>query len=146
MEEFQILLLECIRTLSEETISKTLPLEPNIFRSLWLEGQAVANGEDEITISKKDSDEEYTVYKFNLTDWKCITTAKNFDDFGIILSQNIIVRLSRSNWKLGFCYCDKFYKENICKHIIGLAIKTGLVNPTQFIRCKTEKPLLNCTF
>lgn len=136
MEEFQASLLNCIRLMSEDT--KYISIEPNITKSVWLEGQAVASGEDEITTSKKDCDAIYSVHKFNLTDWRCITSAKTFSDFTDILPQNIIVRLSHNNWKLGFCFCEKFYRDFICKHIIGVAVRNGRVDPTQFLPTKTK--------
>lgn len=108
-------------------------MEPNISKTVWLDGQGVANGNDEIIASKKDFDAYYSVHKFNLTDWRCITSAKSFADFCTILPQNIIVKISHTNWKMGFCCCDRFYKDFICKHIVGVAIRTGKVDATQFL-------------
>ena len=130
--------MQCFRGLSEECHSKTFAFEPNISKSVWLDGQAVASGQDEITHSKKDSNSMFSVHKFNLTDWRCITSAETFEEFCSILPTNIIVRLSHTNWKIGFCFCDKFYKEFICKHIVGVAVRTGKVEHSQTLPLKSK--------
>ena len=56
---------------------------------------------------------------------------KLFDDYYNICFKTwrttLLVTISASNWKKGVCTCPAFFKERMCKHVIGCAARNKLV-------------------
>ncbi|CAF3022090.1 unnamed protein product, partial [Rotaria sp. Silwood2] len=62
---------------------------------------------------------QHDIQKYKKKTWN------SFDQFKILQFGNWKVTLSNdgTEWKSGTCNCPNFFKEFICKHVIGMAIK-----------------------
>jgi hypothetical protein len=62
--------------------------------------------------------------KYNKRKWN------NFDDYKESLNiWKVILPNNPSLWRKGSCHCPAFFKEFICKHVIGLAIRLKYCKP-----------------
>lgn len=61
--------------------------------------------------------------------WRQLSTHqwKSMEDFKSKIFLLYKVFLNQQNWKLSTCTCPYFLKNYLCKHIVGLAIKSNLV-------------------
>lgn len=66
---------------------------------------------------------QFDVCKFNSF------RANNFDEFFDNLCGIWVIDFDTSDWKHSECTCPHFLKTFICKHILGLGIRQGLLKP-----------------
>ena len=52
---------------------------------------------------------------------------KSFEDFGNCAFGYWKITINKDNWKLSTCTCPIYFKQYICKHIIGFSILLKIV-------------------
>lgn len=80
----------------------------------------------------KNSQTEYTVAANMGTAVRAGLPLRNWREFGH-LKRNAFLSYSltipEGNWQDGWCTCPHCLKHNVCKHLVGMAIKLGVVSP-----------------
>ena len=88
-----------------------------------------------------DSDTKVTLCKITAYN-KAVELNKctSFSDYSEITKLICKVVINTDSWRQSHCKCKYFHKEYICMHIIGLAIRLGLVTaPTEAINIDLVK-------
>ena len=76
--------------------------------------------ESRITCTKFDKYEKLVEKR------QCNLNNIKFDDFISVKNDVCKVTMDREDWRKSTCVCEKFQKQNICTHTVGLAFRLGL--------------------
>lgn len=129
-------------TISKETMMKGVELEVNGLKSF----KAKAQEEQDVIVFLVSSEgcTKPTRSHYKYLEQKQWVSFDEFIQQGF--NQFYLVHLSNSNWKCNSrCSCPFFFKQNICKHVIALAIRENLykvpntLNP-QVLANQKKKP------
>lgn len=120
---------------------RSIAEEPTIKKEVWTKA-AIMHTENFVSFKAKGISNDKSVHVIpssecdpnnaNETYYKCLVKRewKSFDEFLNFGFQKFwTVTLSLNNWKeSSFCTCPFFFKQNICKHIIAIAVKEKVLD------------------
>lgn len=112
-------------TIKKEMWTKAAMMHADNFKSFKVKGLSNDKTVNVVPSSKCDSNNANANYYKCLVkrDW---TSFDEFINFGF--QQFWIVTLSLTEWKLSSCCtCPVFFKQNMCKHIIAIAVKENVL-------------------
>lgn len=115
---------------------KIFVTKPTITLDLWTKGYQWVKLNRPV-IEKKDN--EVTTYfipsqnskKLSMTDVKTIEEMRwnSFEQFKKRSFSVWFVQIPNEKWIDGICNCPAFFKQYICKHLVGLSIRLKLCKP-----------------
>jgi hypothetical protein len=140
LSRFKELAFEAVQTWSREyaTNQKQVITEPTITLSTWTKAYQWAKSNKEVIIKEEAESIEYYLPTSDSTKvtQADIDVVKNlrwntFDQFKKRSFHVWILSFPKnlSNWKNGKCNCPSFFKEFICKHVVGMALRLKLCKP-----------------
>ena len=140
LSRFRILALETVEKWSKEYAnhSKEFMTETTITLELWTKGyqwarmkKTVISVDNESTVEFSISaGEEVTVSQSDIISVKSMkwNTIQQFKEkaFRVWL---VTLPKEKSEWMKGICNCPSFFKRYMCKHVVGLAIRSKFCTP-----------------
>lgn len=104
--------------------SMTLPLWTRVYQWVKLKKQVKAIKNGDILSFKIPANSYDNVIETNIDHYK------SFEDFSKYAFGCYYVNEPDNNWRSGTCTSPSFYKEYICKHLEGMAIRYNFVVPS----------------
>jgi hypothetical protein len=140
LSRFKELAFEAVRKWSKEyaTNQKQVINETTITLSTWTKAYQWAKSNKEVIINEEEESLEYYLptscsTKVAQTDVDIVKNLRwnTFDQFKKRAFQVWILSFpkNKSNWKNAKCNCPTFFKEFICKHVVGMALRLKLCKP-----------------
>lgn len=131
LSQFRVVLFKMIMQWSDEYINGLNSInfkEPKIELKAWTSGYQFARSNTKIT---SKANENKIVYAIPLVDaiqleWKTFDEFKKYE-FCVIHTE-FDYPVSSANWLAGVCDCSKYFKEYVCEHLIGIALRLKLVS------------------
>lgn len=137
LSQFRVVLFKMISQWSieyESGLNAMNRANPNIELKNWTDGYNFARSNTKITSSTRNTRADCVTYLILLGDKNFDMSPeswKTFSDFKNALNMARVtfnMPVTAENWIDGKCDCGNFFKEYICEHVIGVALRLKCVN------------------
>ena len=105
---------------------------PSIELKDWTAGYQWAKSDRKVVVLKADSmNKTYLIASSGESTIQFGEDWSTFDEYKQVAFAHwtIVLPINKEQWKTGECNCPQFFKDYICKHVIGLAIRLKYVTP-----------------
>lgn len=116
---------------SEYIQHKIFVTSPSIGLPLWTRAYQWVKLKKPVIVAKKDENLVFKIPANTLEDVVEVTLDQyeSFEDFSKHAFACYYVNMPKNDWSSGKCSCAAFYKEFICKHLLGMAIRYNFIQP-----------------
>lgn len=141
MPQFQKKMFDMIRHMSCEYRDriKEMKNKVEIRKQIWLDGHEWAASKTQVQVEDPETSPGETTYRFSEREENISQNAvdlyenKKFKDFSqfveIISSVRVLVfkptNQQNDKWRAGTCTCGEFFKNYLCKHVVGMSLRIG---------------------
>lgn len=129
ISQFRFVLFDMITQLSVEYASglNTVARDnPNIALKLWTDGYNFARSNTKITNARRGNRTTYSIPLSTECNDESPDSWNSFIDYKRSLDMahvTFIAPVTTANWASGICDCGRFFKEYMCDHVIGVALR-----------------------
>lgn len=134
LSQFRFVLYNMVRQWSieyEQGLNTINLSKPDIELKWWTAGYQFARSNKKIISAKRGSQITYTIPTTdeqncveNLSDWKLFSDYRSSLD---IVHTTFKSPVTSENWQKGSCDCGDFFKNYVCEHLIGVALRLKCV-------------------
>lgn len=136
--QFRIVLFRMVKQWTEEYTNRLNEIKhghPSITLRMWTNGYNFARSKLQVTSNICGQNYHFTT-QLPLNDeverWNEQAEWETFRDFKRYICSSVHTTFEHpttaSNWLNGVCDCRAFYKEYLCEHVVGFALRMKLIN------------------